>query len=113
MRGDVMGEEQQIDIGDQYQSETRAKRVKLARKRRDGDFVAMMEVPGFRAFVWRLLGAAHVFETSIGADPHQTSFREGERNIGLMLWADVARLCPRQFPLMAAEAAKRDEDLHG
>ncbi len=108
-----MSEERQIDIGDQHQTETRAKRHKAARKRTDDEFESMMEVPGFRAFVWRLLGTAHVFETSLGADPHQTAFREGERNIGLMLWADVQRLCPQKFPLMAAEAAKRDEERNG
>ena len=109
---------QPLDIDDRQQTGIRAQRLRLARQRSDGEFAAMMEGAGFRAFLWRLLAVTHVFETSVcttaaGSDPHRTYFREGERNIGLMLFADVHRLCPRQYPLMAQEAAQRDEELNG
>jgi hypothetical protein len=99
------------DISDMH--ETRARRLRTLDANADNEFVAMMEVAGFRAFVWRVLTLAHVFETSMGGDPHRTSFREGERNIGLMLMADIHRLCPDRYPLMALEARKREEERNG
>ena len=101
------------DLGDQHQNETLAKTLKAATRIEDKAFVDMMAVPQFRAFVWRLLERAHVFETSMTADPHMTAFREGERNMGLGLMVEINRLCPAQYPVMAAEAAKRKEALNG
>lgn len=103
-----------FDSGDQHQVETKAKRLKVVAQTADQEFARMMEVPGFRAFVWRLLQRCHCYEQSADVtNANNTFFREGERNIGLGLMADVLRLAPAQYAVMAAEAAKREEDLNG
>jgi len=102
-----------FDSGDQLQVQTRAARLKDRQDQDDEDFKAMMAIPNFRAFVWRLLSRAHVFQTSADvSNPYNTFFREGERNGGLQLMADVMRLCPQHYQTMAAESAKRDKELN-
>ena len=106
--------DQIFDAGDQHQVDTKAKRLKVVTQTADQEFAAMMDVPAFRAFMWKLLERTHVYEASADVtNPNQTYFREGERNIGLGLMADVLRLAGDKYPLMAAEAAKRKEDLDG
>lgn len=101
-----------LDAGDQHQVETRAARLKDRQREADEEFKAMMAVPGFRAFLWRLLERTHVFEISADVgSANQTFFREGERNVGLGLMADVLRLCPEQYRAMSEEAAQRAKEL--
>jgi len=103
-----------FDSGDQHQVETRAKRIKIAEQATDNEFRAMMDVPQFRAFMWGLLTRTHVFAISADVtNANNTFFREGERNVGLSLIADVMRLCPEKYQTMAAEAAKREETING
>lgn len=109
-----MAETKPFDSGDQHQVDTRAKRLKVVAQSADQEFARMMEAPAFRAFVWKLLGRCHVYETSADVtNANNTFFREGERNIGLGLMADVLRLAPEQYQTMAAEAAKREEQIDG
>lgn len=103
-----------FDAGDSHQVDTRAKRVKLAQLRADEDFRSAMGVPGFRAFMWELLTRCHLFEISADlTSPHNTYFREGERNVGLRYLNDIVRLCPDQYRVMSEEATKREEELNG
>lgn len=63
-----------------------------------------------RAVVWKLLETCHVFATSHRAEStHQTAFLEGERNVGLQIWADVLRVRPKVYPVMSGEAAEREK----
>ena len=72
-----------------------------------------MAEPRFRAFVWRLLGRCHVYELSADpGNPHRTYLREGERNVGLGLVADILRLCPEHYETMSREGARRTRELN-
>lgn len=57
-----------------------------------------------RRVVWAVLHKAGVYRLSFDLDPCLTAFNEGRRDIGNGLLADVMRLCPDQYPRMAAEA---------
>lgn len=57
-----------------------------------------------RRVVWRLLGEAGVFHSSMDATPERTAFNEGRRSTGLALLADISRLCPERFAEMQREA---------
>lgn len=74
-----------------------------ARSRVLDDIARIMETDAGRRFLWRLLEAAHCFQSSFATDPHLTAFREGERNLGLMILADVLEACPDRFAEMARE----------
>lgn len=67
-----------------------------------------MSTPLGRAWFWTLLKACHIFETSWAPEPLTIAFREGERNIGLLIVADIFAACPEQYLLMTQEANAKE-----
>lgn len=61
----------------------------------------MLSVQG-RRIVWRLLEITGVYRSSYTGD-NDTFFKEGARNVGLILMADIQRIAPDQFTLMLKE----------
>lgn len=84
---------------------TKAGRAERARL----DFVSgVMSLKEGRAWVNEMLTASHIFTPSfVQGDPHATSFREGERNFGLRMLADVMAAAPDQYVTMCREAKGR------
>lgn len=56
-----------------------------------------------RRYVWLRLAECHVFASTFTGDPLSSAFREGERNIGLMLYSSIARDCPNECICMTIE----------
>lgn len=56
-----------------------------------------------RRFVWRLLEQAGVYRTSFNNSGSVTAFNEGQRNIGLMLVAEIQELVPERYLDMLKE----------
>jgi hypothetical protein len=84
--------------------QTREKRARRVRQRYDADFRWLMTDPRGRRLVWHWLGAARIYESSMGPSPEATAFNEGRRNAGLVLLADVNRICPADYATMMVEA---------
>lgn len=57
-----------------------------------------------RRLMWNWLGDAGLFRSSYATDPIVMSFKEGERNRGLAMQAQVMTHAPEQFIRMLAEA---------
>jgi hypothetical protein len=55
-----------------------------------------------RRIVWRLLERTGVFRSSFTGNS-ETFFREGMRNVGLMLMAQINEACPEQYTQMVQE----------
>lgn len=70
------------------------------------DFIrSMMSTPVGRAYIREELQRSHVFSTSfVQGDPYATAFREGERNRGLRLLADITQAAPDLYMTMMKEA---------
>ena len=96
-----------FDAGNQHHVERREKAARKARRQRDEALRWLMADNRGRRFVWRLLGKAGIFRTSMAASPELTAFNEGRRDLGLGLLADVMRLCPERYAQMQAEAHSR------
>lgn len=65
---------------------------------------AMMDVAEGRAWIYGHLERCHIFATPfMQGDPHATSFRCGEHNIGLRLLADIMDAAPDEYVLMVKE----------
>lgn len=73
---------------EQYQTEEERQQTAIEEQNAK-DFLAIMETPGGRRFIRRLLDATHVSQTSFTGEPMSTVFKEGERNIGLWLMAQI------------------------
>lgn len=84
-------------------NDTRKKSARLRKKRTD--FVkAMMDTHEGRMWAYEILCMCHIAEnTEVLGHPHATSFRNGERNIGLKLLADISEAAPEKYMVMMVE----------
>jgi hypothetical protein len=67
----------------------------------------VMKHPLGRRFVWALLEKAGVNSQSFTPDRELTAFNCGQRNIGLMLQAEIEESFPNEFILMWSEHLKQ------
>lgn len=64
----------------------------------------VLETRAGRRWIWGHLSRANIFAPSfVAGDPHATSFNEGQRNMGLMMLAQVVRVSPETFGVMQKE----------
>jgi hypothetical protein len=90
------------DAGDRAHVSERQKKRRLRAEQADADLLWLMNQSEGRRFVWRLLQSCHLYETSF-TGTSATFFREGERNVGLQVLADITRLCPDLYARMAGD----------
>ncbi|RAU21085.1 hypothetical protein CU669_15120 [Paramagnetospirillum kuznetsovii] len=93
-----------FNAADPEKVQARTKTEKQKAYARDRAFLALMNTQDGRAWVWNILSGCQVYGTSFHPSNAQTAFNEGKRNVGLILMADVHRLCPDLYPLMVKEA---------
>lgn len=97
---------------DRSREEAEAER-RLKRQEEINDVLNVMNTESGRRFVWRLLDKAGVFRSSFTGNS-ETFFREGMRNLGLMVIGDLHEVCPELYLLMTQEQqkyGKRDADV--
>ena len=75
---------------------------KLAIDTEKADFGWLMGSKRGRRIMWRLLERTGVFRSSFTGNS-ETYFREGQRNVGLMLMAQIHEVCPDQYAVMLKE----------
>ena len=83
-----------------------AKSAKLseeAMRQHANDLATVMDTAGGRRWMWVTLGRCGIFRVSFNTNAMQTAFREGERNVALMLVADITTACPKLVAKMVAE----------
>lgn len=69
----------------------------------------MRDEKGRRLMFW-LLEQSHMYRPSfVPGDQFQTAFAEGERNIGLKLFAKIQQHCPTEYMAMMEEERIRNE----
>lgn len=78
----------------------------LRRRREEDDFRWLMNDKRGRRVVWRLLENTGVYKTSFTGNS-ETFFREGQRNVGLMLISQIHELTPEAYVLMLNEARSK------
>jgi len=78
----------------------------LTRQEED-DIKELLSTPVGRRHYWRLLGKTGIFESSFTGNS-ETFFREGRRDVGLMLMADIIDIMPESYVLMIQENQARE-----
>lgn len=76
---------------------------KRRQKIRDDGFKELVSSPQSRAWLWNLLSSANVFASTFSIEPAAYGLNEGKRSLGLMIMADITRLCPEMLALMMKE----------
>lgn len=88
--------------GQERAKEAADERSKLAQQNEAEDFKWLMSSKRGRRIVWRLLERTGVYRSSFTGNS-ETFFREGQRNVGLMLMAQINEFSPDQYALMLKE----------
>lgn len=96
------------NAADEDQVKTRKRKDEHIRDREMHDMRTVMSTVEGRRFVWRLLERAGVFRTSFTGNS-TTFFNEGQRNMGLIVLADVHEACAEQYIVMMNESKKDQE----
>lgn len=80
----------------------------LEREREVSDFKWLMATVEGRRFVHRLLRKAGVHRSSFSLSEVEMAFREGNRNIGVFLMAEIDEVCPERYHQMVKERKADD-----
>lgn len=93
-------------VADAQARATERRRLELA------DMKQLLGTPHGRRIAWRWLDKAGVYRTSFTGNS-STFFNEGQRNMGLLLLADIHEACPEQYAVMLEEARQDKEREQG
>jgi hypothetical protein len=74
---------------------------------RDSVLKGLMDIPEGRNWLWWMLGQTNVFHAVFSQNAMTMAHKEGARNVGLMLLAEIMRVAPDQYVQMLKE--RRDE----
>lgn len=77
---------------------------KAARLEEQEDLKFVMSHQQGRRLMWRLLSKAGVYRTSFSQNGLEMAFREGQRNLGLFLQAEILDACPERHQQMVKES---------
>jgi hypothetical protein len=81
---------------------------KLSEQELHNSMIATLSSAGGRHVLWTLLERCGIFRTSfVGEQPMTMAFREGEKQIGKMLYLWVLQTDPKAYSLMQAEHLAR------
>lgn len=97
------------DASDVEQVREKRLSAKELQRQLDAMTVALMDTRQGRAWMWNLLTATKVFQSSFSNRALEMAFAEGQRNVGLLLMADITRVAPANYVKMAQENGAKDE----
>ena len=73
------------------------------------DVASILGTQAGRRFFFRYLIICGVFKTSFTGNS-ETFFKEGQRNVGLMLLEDINSVAPESYAVMMKESREKEED---
>lgn len=92
----------ELNLSDETKVKSRNKRLKAKEEIRLRLIAEFLSTKDGREWMYELLSDCHIYSPShVPGDPCSTAFREGERNIGLRILADVPT---DYYALMCTEA---------
>lgn len=100
------------NAADKTQVESAKFKEKRTRETELNDIRFVLSERSGRRFVWRYLEEAGIFRTSFTGNS-ETFFREGGRNLGLKLLADINEAQPDAYVQMVRESKEDKEKNNG
>ena len=103
-----------MDVGDKAQVKEQKITKKMFRDQELAELKDLLSLYSGRAFVWRILEWCGIYDISFsGEHTELTNFKEGMRNIGLMLRVECFEADPTAYMTMQDEAQKRKSKREG
>lgn len=94
-----------FDAGDAEAVRGREKLTKESERRRVNGLKVIVENEDARAWLWELLGFCGIARSSFTGNS-ETFFREGQRNVGLRIQAELVKHHPEKYITMMKEGEK-------
>lgn len=88
-------------------SQKLSKKQKLELEAQAEDFRKLLDSPGNRYWIWKLLSRCRVFHTLSVSSPHDMAIRSGQRDVGLWVLNEILEHHPEAFYNMQKEAKER------
>ena len=104
-QGGVCSCDATTNIGEAKSVGRRATKAERAQAAKDLAVANLMATVGGRAWIGEKLTQAHVHASSFDPNPLVMAFREGERNLGNAMLADIVRVAPADYMRMNGELA--------
>jgi len=93
-----------LDLAAQARTDAQiAEEERLAREKQQSDTRWAMSTKQGRRFIHRQLCEAGIWNTVFDTDPATMAFKEGNRNRGLALLAEINEACPERYLQMLEE----------
>ncbi len=105
-----MSEQQAYNAGDANQVAKAQGKAKIREHLRKTGLRKIMNDPEGRAWMWGTLEACGVFRLSFSTDIATMAFREGNRDIGNRVIAEIYALSPELYLKMAMENTKKGSE---
>lgn len=87
-------------------AENRRAEQKLESERDMADLEAVLDTEAGRRYLWRIISTTGVYRSSFTGD-NTTYFREGQRNVGLIIVGEIMQNFPKMYSKMMEEANGR------
>jgi hypothetical protein len=94
------------NAADREQVKEAGSKKQLQKKQKQADLKFVLETAQGKRFLWGLLKKCGIFETSYDSNPHTVYFKEGRRNLGLELIAEINDASPEALEAMMTESKK-------
>ena len=99
----VEGDETTFDASNPRHVKKRRDESKRTDNKRDAFLSAMMEQPEGRSWMWWLMEQTNMYHASFSPNAMVMAHKEGARNVGLAVLAEVMRVAPAEYLLMMKE----------
>tara|TARA_Y100000310_G_scaffold25627_1_gene24504 strand:+ start:33 stop:353 length:321 start_codon:yes stop_codon:yes gene_type:complete len=99
------------DVGDEKQVKEKKTRHQLIREQQLAELYAIMQTPGGRAFIWRLLAELKI--STFGFSGEELVKAEGARRVGAWVIEEVDAAAPKAYSVMRDEATSREVNEKG
>ncbi len=99
------------ELGNEQAVRTAQNKARLLRVERAGDWDAVIRDPHGRRVILRILEICHLHAPSFVQGLSDLSdFREGERNVGLQICAELEALCPESWKAIMLQSMQEAID---
>lgn len=86
------------------------KKQKLEEERQREELRKLLDSPGNRYWLWKLLSRCRVFHSLSVPDGHDMAIRSGQRDVGLWVLNEIFEHHPNAFQMMQTEAKEREKN---
>lgn len=97
------------NAADKEQVQRAVRADKRNRQRRIEDTKTVLSTREGRRYLWELMSACRVFATCYSSDAPEMAFKEGMRNVGLMVLSDLNECGSEWYSLMLKENCNVDD----